>query len=169
MEWGCFVQGQPFQQLVEPSSWVQVACQPPVEQEVWVACLRQGQLVPVLDLVDLVVVAGSLVVLALLEGSHIRGKVQEEILVQGEETSQGAHHMALEESHLGQEDPHDPNCQADQEDRTEGIAAADRKGACLEARGLAAAVGGREEDLAVDVAESSGLEVEDEIRSVREN
>lgn len=154
---------QPFQQLVELSSLVQVASQASGLPEEWVACGHQDQLEPVL-VVDLAVVAGNPVVLA---GSHhSRGTVQEETLARVQETSQVAvDHMALGENRLDPEDHRDPIHQEDLGGRTVvDIVGDDRKEVLLGAKGLVAE--GQVEDLVVDVAEEVGLELGDEIRSV---
>jgi len=120
------------------------------------------QLEPVL-VVDLAVVAGTLVVLA---GSHhSRETVREESLAQVQETSRAVvDHMALVESRLGLEDHHGPIHQEDLGGRMQvGIVGDDQKQVRLGAQDLVA------EGLVVDVAGKVGLEVEDEFHSVCKN
>jgi hypothetical protein len=157
---------RPFQQPVEPSSWVQVASRQSEWPEVWIAFAHLGQLERA-SVVGLAVVAGNLVALA--ESHHSQETVQEGSLAQDQETSQAVvDRMALGESHQGLTDHHGPIHQEDPGGRTQvGIVGDDRKEGHLGAQDLAAE--SQKEVLVVDLAEEVGFEAEDETRSVCDN
>jgi hypothetical protein len=90
-------------------------------------------------------------------GTHREGKVQEEIRLEVQDTSQEVHHRALEGTHQGLEVHHDPS-QPVEEGRKVGIEDAERREEHLEVAGLA---GGLAADQAgFDVAVGEELELE---------
>jgi hypothetical protein len=91
------------------------------------------------------------------EGSHREGMVPEETRLEVQDTSQGVHRRALEETHQGLELHHDPSQQAE-EDRKAGIEDAERREEHLEVAVLAGALVADRADFGVAVGEELELE-----------